>query len=203
MQVLISCLSLPTPFNPIVRPTLRGEGDQVPSNLTRRSRNVSEALRGTRQTNQRAELTAIVRALDIAPLNRDVTICTDSRYSIDCVTDWYKNWVRNKWMSAKNKPVENKDLIMDIRQKIDERERLRSSTHFVWVKGHANDEGNTAADRLAVGGATMGPGIDRQVEAAEDWEKVVVAEESIGLDGDPEFEDAFRAMESAMNGGLG
>lgn len=166
-----------------------------------KSRNVSEALKGSRQTNQRAELTAIVRALDIAPLNRDVTIYTDSRYSIDCVTNWYKNWVRNKWMTVKNKPVENKDLIMDIRQKIDEREHLKSGTYFVWVKGHANDEGNIAADRLAVEGATMGKGIDREVEAAEDLEKSAAAEDIFGADdGDPEVDDAFRAMESAMNG---
>jgi ribonuclease HI len=168
--------------------------------LTRRSRNVSEALKGTRQTNQRAELTAFVRALDIAPLNRHVTIYTDSRYSIDCVTNWYKNWVQNKWMTAKNKPVENKDLIMDIRQKIEERERLKSRTHFFWVKGHANNEGNSAADRLAVEGAMMGRGIDREVEAIEDLEKAIAAEETIGAGYENlEVEEAFRAMESAMN----
>ncbi|PYH75383.1 RnaseH-domain-containing protein [Aspergillus uvarum CBS 121591] len=46
------------------------------------SRNVSEPLQGSRQTNQRAELTAILRALEIAPRHRDVTIFTDSQYSI-------------------------------------------------------------------------------------------------------------------------
>src|SRR3954447_23560635 len=134
--------TLPHSVYYVDRPAPRTQRDHIGIPLTRRSRNVSEALKGTRQTNQRAELTAFVRALDIAPLNRDVTIYTDSRYSIDCVTNWYKNWVRNKWMTAKNKPVENKDLIMDIRQKIEEREHLKSATHFVWVKGHANDEGN-------------------------------------------------------------
>lgn len=104
-------------------------------------------------------------------------------------------------MTAKNKPVENKDLIMDIRQKIEERESLKSRTYFFWVKGHANDEGNSAADRLAVEGAMMGRGIDKEVEAAEDLEKAVAAEETIeaGYE-DLEVEDAFRAMESAMNG---
>jgi ribonuclease HI len=103
-------------------------------------------------------------------------------------------------MTAKNKPVENKDLIMDIRQKIEERESLKSKTYFVWVKGHANDEGNSAADRLAVEGAMMGSGIDRDVEASEDLEKAVAAEEMIGVGyEDLEVEDAFRAMESAMN----
>lgn len=191
----------PHPFYVMDWSTLRTQEDQIPFALTRRSRNVSEALKGTRQTNQRAELTAIIRALDITPLNRNVTIYTDSRYSIDCVTNWYKNWVRNKWMTAKNKPVENKDLIMDIRQKIDEREHLKSGTFFVWVKGHANDEGNTAADRLAVEGALMGRGLHSEVDVTEDMEKSVAAEEAVGvIDGDLDVEDAFRAMESAMNG---
>jgi ribonuclease HI len=104
-------------------------------------------------------------------------------------------------MTAKNKPVENKDLIMDVRQKIEERDHLKSGTYFVWVKGHANDEGNTAADKLAGEGAMMGRGIDREVEAAEDVEKALAAEEPIEVKyGDPEVEDAFRAMESAMYG---
>ena len=103
-------------------------------------------------------------------------------------------------MTAKNKPVENKDLIMDIRQKIEERESLKSRTLFVWVKGDADDEGNSAADRLAVEGAMMSRGIDRKVEGAEDLEKAVTAEETIGAGyEDLEVEDAFRAMESAMN----
>jgi ribonuclease HI len=200
--------TLPYPASVLDQPATQTQRGQIVLNLTHRSRNVSEALKGTRQTNQRAELTAIVRALDIAPLNRDVTIYTDSRYSIDCVTNWYKNWVRNKWMTAKNKPVENKDLIMDIRQKIEERDHLKSGTIFVWVKGHANDEGNIAADRLAVEGA-MGKGIDREMEAAEevekteaaeDVEKAEAAEETSGVeDGDAEIERAFRAMDDAMN----
>jgi ribonuclease HI len=103
-------------------------------------------------------------------------------------------------MRAKNKPVENKDLIMDIRQKIDERDHLKSGTYFVWVKGHANDEGNTAADKLAVEGAYMGKGIDREVDAAEDLEMSAAAE-TFGVDDqDSEVDDAFRAMKSAMNG---
>ena len=85
------------------------------------SKNVSEALSGTRQTNQRAELTAVLRAIDIAPRHRAITIYTDSRYAIDCVTSWYKNWKRNGWVTANKKPVENRDLIQEIRSKMEER----------------------------------------------------------------------------------
>ncbi|PGH15491.1 hypothetical protein AJ80_05508 [Polytolypa hystricis UAMH7299] len=120
------------------------------------SRNVSEPLKGTRQTNQRAELTAIVRALGIAPRHRDVTIFTDSKYAIDCVTVWFVKWQRNKWMTSDHKPVENKDLIQSILVKIEERTQLNVKTLFEWVKGHNRDPGNEAADRLALNGAKSG-----------------------------------------------
>ncbi|KAF9893555.1 hypothetical protein FE257_010867 [Aspergillus nanangensis] len=120
------------------------------------SRNVSEPLKGSRQTNQRAELTAILRALDIAPRHRDVTIFTDSQYAINCVTSWFVKWRRNNWQTAGNKPVENKDLVESVLVKIEERKELKVKTLFEWVKGHSSDPGNEAADRLAVNGAHRG-----------------------------------------------
>jgi ribonuclease HI len=108
------------------------------------------------QTNQRAELTAILRALEIAPKDREVYIYTDSKYSIECATVWYKNWERNQWLTALGKPVSNKDLVQGIVALIRERQGLGSSTNFTWIKGHAGDPGNEAADRLAVRGATRG-----------------------------------------------
>ncbi len=119
-------------------------------------RNVSEILKGTRQTNQRAELTAIQRALDLAPRHRDVTIYTDSKYAIDCLTNWFINWRKNGWLTSTKKPVENKDLIEATLAKIEEREVLKVKTLFEWVKGHSGDPGNTAADKLAVAGAING-----------------------------------------------
>ena len=116
-------------------------------------RNISEALPGARQTNQRAELTAILRALDTVPKDRDVMIVTDSRYAIDCVTTWYVNWRKNGWKTSAGKAVENRDLVESILSRVDERAALASQTLFEWVKGHANDPGNVAADQLAVAGA--------------------------------------------------
>ena len=121
--------------------------------------NLSEPLSGTRQTNQRAELTAIQRALEIAPRNRPVTIYTDSNYSIKCVTEWFVKWRANGWLNASKKPVENKDLIEKILTLIEQRRNMSqeissiNKVEFVWVKGHATNEGNIAADELAVAGA--------------------------------------------------
>ncbi|RDI87485.1 hypothetical protein Vi05172_g2261 [Venturia inaequalis] len=121
-------------------------GDQDP-------RNMAEPLSGTRQTNQRAELTAIKRALNCSPLNRHVLIHSDSNYSIKCVTDWFPKWEKNNWKNSANKDVENKDLIQEILALIRDREISGVKTNFHWVKGHGTDYGNNEADKLAVAGA--------------------------------------------------
>ncbi|MCJ1288060.1 hypothetical protein MMC26_007413 [Xylographa opegraphella] len=121
-------------------------------------RNVSEALPGPRQTNQRAELTAILRALDSIPRSTDVTIVTDSRYAIDCVTLWHTNWRRNGWKTSTGKVVENRDLVESILSRMEERGSLQTRTTFEWIKGHANHPGNVEADSLAVTGARRAAG---------------------------------------------
>ncbi|MCJ1403192.1 hypothetical protein MMC11_006415 [Xylographa trunciseda] len=121
-------------------------------------RNLSEALPGPRQTNQRAELTAILRALDTIPRDTDVTIVTDSRYAIDCVTLWHVNWRRNGWKTSAGKAVENRDLVENILGKMEERAALQTRTTFEWIKGHANHPGNVEADSLAVTGARRAAG---------------------------------------------
>ncbi|MCJ1386973.1 hypothetical protein MMC17_010102 [Xylographa soralifera] len=121
-------------------------------------RNLSEALPGPRQTNQRAELTAILRALDTIPRDTDVTIVTDSRYAIDCVTLWHINWRRNGWKTSAGKAVENRDLVENILGKMEERGALQTRTTFEWIKGHANHPGNVEADSLAVTGARRAAG---------------------------------------------
>lgn len=49
--------------------------------------------------------------------------------------------------------MENKDLVEAVVHRIEERKRAGSETEFTWLKGHADDPGNTAADGLAVKGA--------------------------------------------------
>ncbi|TLS20962.1 uncharacterized protein PpBr36_10832 [Pyricularia pennisetigena] len=125
--------------------------------LTRRlkHRNLSEQLHNGPQTNQRAELTAILRALQSLGANEGVRIFSDSKYSISCVCDWYKKWQTSNWTTSAGKEVMNKDLIQPIRRLIEQREKRGVKTEFVWVKGHAATEGNVQADLLAVEGAKM------------------------------------------------
>ncbi|GAW22084.1 hypothetical protein ANO14919_116190 [Xylariales sp. No.14919] len=121
-----------------------GEGDK---------RNVSERLEGEIQTNQRAELTAVRRALELAKHDAKIRIFTDSKYAIDCSINWYKSWVRNDWKKPNGDDVLNQDLVKAIRLLIDKRDKVGYKTLFQWVKGHSSNTGNIAADRLAVAGA--------------------------------------------------
>ena len=153
-------------------------------------RNISEPLTGSKQTNQRAELTAIQRALEVAPKDRKIIILSDSKYAISCVTEWFLKWREKNWMNSSNKSVENKDLIQKILEMLEERFRLNQhrmvdyddeelddegearghwdrgpgSVKFVWVKGHAKDQGNNAADELAVNGARVARELGEDVE---------------------------------------
>jgi ribonuclease HI len=153
------------------------------NNTDTTSRNVSEPLRGSKQTNQRAELTAVARALDHVPIDRDVLIVTDSYYAIRCITEWSPRWLRNGWKNSAGKDVENRDLVEPIVSRVCEREACKAKTKLKWIKGHANDPGNVAADQLAVQGSRsstprlrgeiefsttlMGP-----IKTKEEWEHI-------------------------------
>lgn len=118
-------------------------------------RNVSEPLAGPRQTNQRAELSAILRTLEIldfTPTKR-LAIYTDSQYSIDCLTKWHRGWEFKGWINTKEEPVENQDLIKGALHLI--RTKHRGQVEFVKVRGHAGIQGNVRADKLAVKGRDM------------------------------------------------
>lgn len=73
-------------------------------------------------TNQKAELTAILNALEMLDAyqksidEKDIIICSDSMYSINCCTKWYKAWEKNNWKNAKNQDVKNPEIIKKIIQ---------------------------------------------------------------------------------------
>lgn len=118
-------------------------------------RNLAERLPGERQTNQRAELMALKRALEMCPYNRNARIISDSNYAIKCVTEWFKNWEKNGWKNSTGKVVDNRDIIEDVLKRIRERESCKSKSTFEWVKGHSDNAGNNAADILAVKGSML------------------------------------------------
>lgn len=95
-------------------------------------------------TNNRMELTAAIQALGALSQPCRVTLHTDSTYVMKGITEWMPGWKRKNWRTADGKPVKNVDLwqLLDTA-------RLRHDVQWRWVKGHAGDEGNEMADRLA------------------------------------------------------
>lgn len=65
-----------------------------------------------RPSNQRAELEAIQYAVNV--VQEPAIVITDSMYAIKCLTLWHKQWSRNGWLTRKQKPVLNTDLIRPI-----------------------------------------------------------------------------------------
>ena len=117
------------------------------------SRNVSEPFRDN-PTNQRAELAALIRALEIVGETERVTIYTDSRYSIDCVLKFSRGWIRNGWKTAKGEPVKNQDLLKPLL------DLMRPGVSLIHIRAHTgrtdqHSIGNSQADRLAVEGSNF------------------------------------------------
>ena len=99
-------------------------------------------------TNNRMELTAAIEALNALKKASIVTLHTDSTYVKDGLTKWIHGWKKNGWKTASKKPVKNKDLWQALEEACQ-----RHEIRWVWVKGHAGDEGNEKADELARRGA--------------------------------------------------
>ncbi|MBV8107748.1 MAG: ribonuclease HI [Hyphomicrobiales bacterium] len=95
-------------------------------------------------TNNRMELTAAIEALESLKRACAVSLHTDSQYLRGGVTAWLTGWKRNGWRTAGRKPVKNEDLWRRL-----DAAAGRHHVEWIWVKGHAGDEHNERADRLA------------------------------------------------------
>ena len=95
-------------------------------------------------TNNRMELTAAIAALETLKRSCKVHLHTDSTYLRDGMTSWIHNWKRNGWRTTAKNPVKNVDLW----QRLDEAIQSHD-IEWHWIKGHAGDPGNEAADALA------------------------------------------------------
>ena len=132
------------------------------------SRNVSRILEGSKITNNVAELTACLTAIEIITSMNDyslmdsVVIYTDSEYMINSITKWAHSWIKNNWQTKNKKPVQNKDLILKIYNL-----HKKHNIYFKHVKAHQSMPsnkysnayklwyGNHMADKLATDASTL------------------------------------------------
>ena len=97
-----------------------------------------------RTTNNRMELTAVIRALEALKRPCKIKVVTDSNYVIQGITSWIFRWLKNNWKNAQKQEVVNRDLW--------ERLLELSSLHEIeweWVKGHDGYIENERCDKLA------------------------------------------------------
>jgi ribonuclease HI len=95
-------------------------------------------------TNNRMELTAVIRALESLRRPVSARVFTDSQYVRRGITEWLSAWKARGWLTADRKPVKN----IDLWQRLEE----LAAGHEIdwrWVPGHAGVPGNERVDRLA------------------------------------------------------
>ena len=97
-------------------------------------------------TNNRMELTAVIRGLEQLKEPCIVELYSDSKYVIDGLEKgWAEGWKKRGWIKSDKKPALNPELW----------DRLLELVHihdvrYHWVKGHANNPKNNRCDELAV-----------------------------------------------------
>lgn len=98
-------------------------------------------------TNNRMELRAVIEGLRALKKRVPVTVYTDSTYVMKGITEWIEGWKARGWKTAAKQPVKNEDLWRELD------DALRGhDVEWRWVRGHAGNPGNEAADALARSG---------------------------------------------------
>jgi ribonuclease HI len=95
-------------------------------------------------TNNRMEMTAVVRALKALTRPCTVALHSDSKYVIEGMTKWIDGWQKKGWKTASKKPVRNADLWHELIE--------AAAPHridWIWVKGHDGHVENERVDVLA------------------------------------------------------
>ena len=97
-------------------------------------------------TNNKMELTAVIKGLEILKEKCIVTIYSDSAYIVNSIQNgWIYSWKKNNWTKSDKTKVKNIDLWEKLLKQMDFHE-----VSFIKVKGHSDNEYNNRCDRLAV-----------------------------------------------------
>ena len=98
-------------------------------------------------TNNRMELTAVIKALQALKEPCTVELYSDSKYVIDALEKgWAVGWRKRGWIKSDKKPALNPDLWETLLTLVE-----KHDVRYHWVKGHASNPKNNRCDELAVG----------------------------------------------------
>lgn len=95
-------------------------------------------------TNNRMELTALIKGVDLVPQGTPTTLFSDSNLCIQTINEWAAGWERNGW-KRKSGPIKNLDLVQELYALA----RTRRELTFKWIKAHDGSRWNEYADALS------------------------------------------------------
>ena len=102
-------------------------------------------------TNNRMELLALIRAVDLVPEGVPETVYSDSKLAVQTINEWAAGWEKRGW-KRRSGPVENLDLVKEAYAAY----KRRSELKLVWIKAHVGFRWNEYADELANRGRVEG-----------------------------------------------
>jgi len=95
-------------------------------------------------TNNRMEMTAVIKGLLALKNPSNVVLTTDSQYVRKGITEWIDAWKSRGWKTSAKKPVKNVDLWQEI-----DALAAQHTIEWRWVKGHSGHAENERVDDLA------------------------------------------------------
>lgn len=97
-------------------------------------------------TNNRMELTAVIKGLKQLKEKCSVEVYSDSAYIVNAINkDWITQWQLRGWKTAAKENVQNQDLWKELLTLLS-----KHKVKFIKVKGHSDNEWNNLCDKLAV-----------------------------------------------------
>jgi len=126
----------------------------------------AEASGGERRTtNNRMEITAVIRGLEALRKPCRVRLCTDSQYVARAIAEWMPKWRKHGWRRSAGAVSQVKNA--ELWQRLDELLQKHQVTPM-WLRGHSGDPRNERCDEMARREAERAAGLEPAAESATD-----------------------------------
>jgi ribonuclease HI len=95
-------------------------------------------------TNNRMELTALIRALRALPEDAEIDVYSDSQLCVKTINEWAPGWEKRGWR-RKSGPIANLELVKELYALAASHPGVR----LRWIRAHDGSRWNEYADALA------------------------------------------------------